>query len=189
MNLSESGKLKELEDKFLIFKKCVDEESSPDKDDSVFVFAGLYEVYRPICKVGGSSRVKVVLVFIDQGCITKNKEAHRSTKVKLAKLFPDDMSSGLSLAWSTKVKLGILFPDDIGSAKRCAAAAQLLFSRFFPKKLLEKTYQNLYTTKTNMSISECGGGFKLRGLVSLKSENHGYQKQQLITAKRLGYIC
>ncbi|XP_071715075.1 glutamate receptor 2.1-like [Rutidosis leptorrhynchoides] len=35
MNVSESGKLKELEDRYIISEKCVDEESSPDEEDSL----------------------------------------------------------------------------------------------------------------------------------------------------------
>lgn len=35
MNISESGDLKKLEDKYLISEKCVDEDSSPNEDDSL----------------------------------------------------------------------------------------------------------------------------------------------------------
>ncbi|GKD76256.1 glutamate receptor 2.8-like protein, partial [Tanacetum coccineum] len=37
MDVSESGKLKELEDKHLISEKCVDEESSPDNDERLSI--------------------------------------------------------------------------------------------------------------------------------------------------------
>lgn len=35
MNVSESGKLKKLEDAYLISEKCVDDESSPNEDESL----------------------------------------------------------------------------------------------------------------------------------------------------------
>ncbi|PWA68112.1 Extracellular ligand-binding receptor [Artemisia annua] len=35
MNVTESGKLKELEDTFLISEKCVDNESFPNEDESL----------------------------------------------------------------------------------------------------------------------------------------------------------
>ncbi|KAI3803509.1 hypothetical protein L1987_31661 [Smallanthus sonchifolius] len=60
MNVAESGKLKELEDAYLISEKCVDDESSPNEDESLSLrsFSILFEL------TGGTSTVALVIYII-----------------------------------------------------------------------------------------------------------------------------
>ena len=60
MNVSESGKLKDLEDKYLISEKCVDEESSPDKDESL----SIHSFWVLFVLTGGTSTVAFAFYVI-----------------------------------------------------------------------------------------------------------------------------
>ncbi|CAH1425699.1 unnamed protein product [Lactuca virosa] len=60
IRVTESGKLKELEDKFLISEKCVDDESFPNEDESLSLrsFSVLFEL------TGGTSTVALVVYIV-----------------------------------------------------------------------------------------------------------------------------
>ncbi|KAI7754654.1 hypothetical protein M8C21_030933 [Ambrosia artemisiifolia] len=60
MNVSESGKLKELEDKHLISEECVDEESSPDENGRL----NLHSFWVLFVLTGGTSTVALVIYIV-----------------------------------------------------------------------------------------------------------------------------
>ncbi|KAK1416724.1 hypothetical protein QVD17_25840 [Tagetes erecta] len=60
MNVSESGKVKELEDRYLISEECVDEESSPDENGRL----NLHSFWVLFVLTGGTSTVALVVYII-----------------------------------------------------------------------------------------------------------------------------
>lgn len=83
MKVAESRKLKELEDTFLNSEKCVDEESSPDKDTSLSPrsFWVLFEL------TGGTSTVALVIYIIINIREFKKSTQERTSFIKIISAF------------------------------------------------------------------------------------------------------
>ncbi|KAL4589042.1 hypothetical protein LXL04_001944 [Taraxacum kok-saghyz] len=86
MNVSESGKLKELEERFLTSEKCVDDEASPDEDESLSPrsFWILFEL------TGGTSTVSLLAYIVTSIRQYKKSNPELTNIFKLMNAFMKD---------------------------------------------------------------------------------------------------
>ncbi|KAK1416727.1 hypothetical protein QVD17_25843 [Tagetes erecta] len=86
MNISESGKLKEFEDAYLTSEKCVDDEPSPNEDESLSLrsFSILFEL------TGGTSTLVLVIYIITSFIEFKESNPELKNFLKLMSSFIKD---------------------------------------------------------------------------------------------------
>ncbi|GKC49249.1 glutamate receptor 2.8-like protein [Tanacetum coccineum] len=86
MNITESGKLKEFEDEYLISEKCIDNETFPNEDESLspHSFSVLFEL------TGGTSTVAFILYIIISFRLFKKSNPELTGLFKLISAFMKD---------------------------------------------------------------------------------------------------
>ncbi|KAK1416725.1 hypothetical protein QVD17_25841 [Tagetes erecta] len=72
MNISESGKLKQIVDKYLVFEECVDEDTSPDENGRL----NLHSFWVLFVLTGGTSTIALVIYVIKE--VKKSNPQHTS---------------------------------------------------------------------------------------------------------------